>query len=410
MRGLTGALLSALAALLALPSCIFFVECVAALLPRRKRGEPSTPVARRDDIRVAVLVPAHDEEAVISMTLAGIVPELRASDRLLVVADNCSDRTADLARAGGAEVIVRNDPFQRGKGFALDFGIAHITPHPPDVLVVIDADCRVERGAIRRLAEFAMERGRPAQADNLLAVPRAAPPLTSISALAFLVRNRVRPTGLTRLGLPCQLMGCGMALPWKVVEKAPSSGSNLVEDMMMGIELAWRGFAPVYCTGAHVTSPPPKRTQAMRGQRRRWEYGHISTLIHRAPSLIFRGFAERRQELLAMGLDLLVPPLALLSMMLAASFLLAFAWSMSGGSPAPLVISSLALGMVGVAVISTWLKFGRQVLPGRYLFALPFYLVWKVPLYLSFLISGRRRGWERTERLARSDSSPTQAR
>jgi len=167
---------------------------------------------------------------------------------------------------------------------------------------------------------------------------------------------------------------------------------------MMGIELASRGFAPVYCTGAHVTSPPPKRMQAMRGQRRRWEYGHISTLIERAPKLIARGIARRRLQLFALGLDLLVPPLALLAMLLSAAVALAWWWARSGGSDAPLSLVLAGLTLMALGVFVAWLKFGRQVLPARHLLALPFYILWKVPLYLSFLLRGRRSGWERTER------------
>ncbi len=393
MNAVVGALLLCASIVLFVPSAVFFLECLSALFALRE--EPESGASPQ---RMVVLVPAHDEEAVIAATLGDIRSELNGADALLVVADNCRDRTAEIARSLGARVIERHDPVRRGKGFALDFGIAHIASDPPDVLVIIDADCRVEPGAIRRLSRFAMNHGRPAQADNLLALPRGAAPLTSISALAFLVRNRVRPTGLRRMGLPCQLMGCGMALPWEVVRAAPSAGSHLVEDMMMGIDLAARGFAPVYCRGAHVTSPPPKRMHAMRGQRRRWEYGHISTLIERAPKLITHGIAQRRLKLLAMGLDLLVPPLALLAILLSALVGLSCWWALSGGSLAPLSLVTTALMLVGLGVLLAWLKFGRQVLPARYLFALPFYILWKVPLYLSFLVRGRQSGWERTER------------
>jgi cellulose synthase/poly-beta-1,6-N-acetylglucosamine synthase-like glycosyltransferase len=379
--------------LLLVPSTVFFLECVSALFPFREEPEDADTA-----LRMVVLVPAHDEQAVIAATLEDIRSELAAGDMLLVVADNCRDHTARIARDLGARVIERTDPDHRGKGFALDFGIAHIATDPPDVLVVIDADCRVEPGAIRRLARFALAHRRPAQADNLLALPRGAAPLTSISALAFLVRNRVRPTGLRRMGLPCQLMGCGMALPWEVVRAAPSAGSHLVEDMMMGIELASRGFAPVYCTGAHVTSPPPRRVQAMRGQRRRWEYGHLSTLIERAPKLIARGIVHGRLHLLVMGLDLLVPPLALLVMLLCALVVLSSWWARSGGSAAPASVALAGLSLMALGVVVAWLKFGRQALPARHLAALPFYILWKVPLYVSFLIRGRRGGWERTER------------
>jgi cellulose synthase/poly-beta-1,6-N-acetylglucosamine synthase-like glycosyltransferase len=393
MNAILGTLLLVACLLLFVPSVVFFLECFTALIPLAEQWEgPATP------LRLAVLVPAHDEQPVIAATLGHIRSELADGDTLLVVADNCRDRTAEIARGFGARVIERHDPDRRGKGFALDFGIAHLAADPPDVLVVIDADCRVEPGAIHRLARFALAHRRPAQADNLLTLPRGSSPLTSISALAFLVRNRVRPSGLRRMGLPCQLMGCGMALPWDVVRAAPSAGSHLVEDMMMGIELAWRGFAPVYCIGAHVTSPPPKRVQAMRGQRRRWEYGHLSTLIERAPRLISHGLAERRPHLLALGLDLLVPPLALLAMLLAALTGASWWWARQGGSHVPFSVALASFGLVAFGVASAWLKFGRQVLPARHLAALPFYILWKVPLYVSFLVRGRQSGWERTER------------
>jgi cellulose synthase/poly-beta-1,6-N-acetylglucosamine synthase-like glycosyltransferase len=394
MSPVVGTLLLGASVALLVPSTVFFLECLSALLPFREAPDEETK-----SHRLVVLVPAHDEQAVIAATLGDIRSELAPGDTLLVVADNCHDDTARIARSLGAHVVERTDPNHRGKGFALDFGIAHMSADPPDVLVVIDADCRVEPGAIRRLARFAMVHRRPAQADNLLTLPQGAAPLTSISALAFLVRNRVRPTGLRRMGLPCQLMGCGMALPWEVVRAAPSAGSHLVEDMMMGIELASRGYAPVYCTGAHVTSPPPKRVRAMRGQRRRWEYGHLSTLIERAPKLIVRGIVRGRLHLLVMGLDLLVPPLALLAMLLSGLLVLSSVWARAGGSSAPVSVAVGALALMALGVVVAWLKFGRQVLPARHLLALPFYILWKVPLYLSFLIRRRHGGWERTERV-----------
>ncbi len=382
---------------LLVPSAVLFVECAAALLASRK---PPWRARLSSDPRVVVMVPAHDERKLISSSLEGMKSELGPGDRLLVVADNCSDRTAEIARAVGAEVIERFDPVHRGKGVALDFGIAHLASDPPDVVVIVDADCHVAPGSIRRLAECATLHHRPAQAQDLLTVPRGAAPLAAVSALAFLVRNHVRPTGLRQLGLPCHLMGTGMAFPWDVIRSAPPAGSHLAEDIQMGIELASLGFPPVYCATARITSAPPKRTEAVRGQRRRWEHGHISTLIHRAPQLIWRGLTRRRLPLLTMALDLVVPPLALLVTLLILGTGLTFLWWRLGGSSLPLAVSMIEFGLVGTAVFSAWLKYGRQTLPARYLLMIPFYVVWKLPLYLSFVTRGPAHNWERAERSA----------
>ena len=75
-----------------------------------------------------------------------------ADDRVLVVADNCDDHTAELARRAGAEVFVRIDPDHRGKGYAMQFGLQALRANPPDVIVVIDADCLTETDAIDTLA------------------------------------------------------------------------------------------------------------------------------------------------------------------------------------------------------------------------------------------------------------------
>jgi cellulose synthase/poly-beta-1,6-N-acetylglucosamine synthase-like glycosyltransferase len=391
------AILFLLGVVLVVPSAVLYAECVAALLPDRtaRRAEPG-----RSASSVVVLIPAYDEARVLKQTLAGILPELRPGDRVLVVADNCTDDTAAIARASGADVLERIDPVNRGKGFALDAGIAHLAPKPPDVVVVLDADCSVVPGSIRRLADCAAQHDRPAQAEDLLTVPDRATPLARVSALAFLVRNHARPMGLRHLGLPCHLMGTGMAFPWSVISCAPSYGSHLAEDIEMGIELASMGFAPMYCPGARITSASPKRASAARGQRRRWEHGHMSTLLHRAPRLILRGIACRRMHLLTMGLDLLVPPIALLVVLLVVGASATLALGAMGGSLFPLALFAMASAFVVAAVLAAWFKFGRATFPLRYLFMIPFYILWKIPLYWSFAFRGPYGTWERAERSA----------
>src|SRR5438105_1471528 len=96
---------------------VLTVEALAALLPRRRR-----PAAAACRPRCAVLVPAHDEEAGVGRTLEAVRAQLAPGDRVLVVADNCADRTAAVAAAAGADVAERRDPARRGKGYALDFG------------------------------------------------------------------------------------------------------------------------------------------------------------------------------------------------------------------------------------------------------------------------------------------------
>src|SRR5216684_5961806 len=118
MISFASCLLDTIAACLAVPTVVFVIEiCAASFLARREA--PRTAQRRGT---VAVLIPAHDEEKGILTTLNDIKPQLRPNDRLLVVADNCTDDTAAIAASGGAEVTVRSDPSKIGKGYALDSG------------------------------------------------------------------------------------------------------------------------------------------------------------------------------------------------------------------------------------------------------------------------------------------------
>src|ERR1700733_13845514 len=131
--------LAGVAVALAIPVTIFVIEIVAAsVLPQRNWVKSPTRDRRA---RCAVLVPAHNESAGLLPTLTDISAQLRAADRLLVIADNCTDDTASVAAMAGAVVVVRNEPDRKGKGYALACGLCHLREDPPDTVIVVDADC-----------------------------------------------------------------------------------------------------------------------------------------------------------------------------------------------------------------------------------------------------------------------------
>src|SRR5205085_1095717 len=119
-------------------------------------------------------------------TLAALRPQLEAGDRVLVVADNCSDRTAEAARRAAATVVERHDPERRGKGFALDFGVRALDADPPNVVIVLDADCLAADGAVGRLVRAVASTGRPAQAAYVLVGSAGDGARERLSAFAFL--------------------------------------------------------------------------------------------------------------------------------------------------------------------------------------------------------------------------------
>src|SRR5262249_22987325 len=122
--------IAVLAAIVSIPVFVFSIEAIAAFLPFPKRGRPS--MAFDAPRRLALVMPAHNEGSGLVPTIDDVKPQLKEGDRLIVVADNCSDNTADVAEKAGADVISRHDTNRIGKGYALAYAIEHLREDPPD--------------------------------------------------------------------------------------------------------------------------------------------------------------------------------------------------------------------------------------------------------------------------------------
>lgn len=398
---LVGMILLVGAFALLVPVIVLSAECLAATFPARRligEGMPHRPPC-------AVLVPAHNEAIGIRATLDQVLPQLLPQDRLLVIADNCDDETAIIARSAGAMVIERQDQERRGKGFALDYGLTFLETDPPDVVVVVDADCAVASGAIDHLIRVAAAHLRPVQATYLMAQPARLKPKDAVSALAFTVKNLVRPVGLDRLGLPCLLTGTGMAFPWHVLQQTSVASGNIVEDMKLALDLAIAGHPPQFCQDARVTGVLPQQAHASKSQRTRWEHGHLQTLLTQVPLLVKAAVQQRRFDLLAIALDLSVPPLSLLVMAWGAMAIAAMVLVVLGGLQAPAILLAIQGILILVSILLAWAKFARNELPLRTLLAVPLYILWKIPLYFTFLVKPQTQ-WVRTERDGAEASTP----
>jgi cellulose synthase/poly-beta-1,6-N-acetylglucosamine synthase-like glycosyltransferase len=386
--------LAAAAFLLLAPALVYSAECLIAAW----RVEPAASAPGLVRPTLVVVVPAHDEEAGVGDTVRHLAKHLQDGDRLIVIADNCTDRTGAEASRAGAEVWTRTDAGRRGKGYAVSFALDHLESDPPDVLVLVDADCRVAECGIDRLARAALAHRRPVQARYLLHAPAHAGPLASVSALAFLIRNLVRPLAMHRLGMPCHLTGSGMAFPWTQIRQAPMLEGNLVEDLVLGLQLAIAGFPPLFAPEVAVDSELPVSDRAAASQRRRWEHGQLSTLLTFGPRLLREAFRQKRPALAALAADLIVPPLALLIALLCVAGAVAGLAVLAGGSALPLAVVLGALALVAGATLLAWARFGRGRVPIASLLLAPVYLAWKLPLYGAFFLRRRQTEWQRTQR------------
>jgi glycosyltransferase involved in cell wall biosynthesis len=385
------AILSVVAALFVMPIAVLAIEVAAAVCGRRRE------FAAGERTPVAILIPAHNEESGISATLRSIAAQLEKHDRLIVVADNCTDATRDLAEAEGAVVVSRTNLEKRGKGFALDFGLRYLASNPPDIVIIVDADCHVAPGAIDQLARVCAGHRRPIQAQYLMQNQQNAGLKMRIAEFAWVIKNLVRPMGLGNLGLPCQLMGSGMAFPWISIGSIDLADAHLVEDMKMGLDMARRGVPPLFCPDALVLSAFPTHEQGIKDQRTRWEHGHLGIILSEAPKVFFQGLKNLDYSLIALALDLCVPPLALLLLLLLVFWLLAVIFFAATGYRAPLLIMSSAAVVFGLTVLSAWSVHGRRIISFANLLSAAVYPLWKIPMYARFVFS-RQSEWVRSKR------------
>ena len=348
--------------------------------------------------RLAVLLPAHNEGAGVVSTITDVKAQLTPRDRLVVIADNCTDDTAKIAAAAGAEVLERHEPTKLGKGYALDFGIRHLSLDPPEIVIVIDADCKVAEHTIDRLAAACVATSRPAQALDLMVAPPNSPINYQVAEFAWRVKNWVRPSGLDALHLPCQMMGTGMAFPWPAIYRVNLASASVVEDMKLGLDLAEAGFPPLFCPSALVTSHFPLVVAGAKSQRRRWEEGHVRMILTTVPRLVFKAVIARNIPLLALALDLAIPPLSLLVSLLVATLFIAVLTMFLGASPASFMITVATFAALIVAILSAWVRFGRDILPIGSVFSVVSYVLAKLPIYYRALSVNMTSQWTRTDR------------
>jgi cellulose synthase/poly-beta-1,6-N-acetylglucosamine synthase-like glycosyltransferase len=374
------------ALLLALPFVVLSVEAGAALFARKHEISSRKP-------RLAVLIPAHNEASEIEATIRSVRGEIGVGDRIVVVSDNSTDATGELAEELGAQVVTRIDPDHFGKGYALEAGIRHLSLDPPEVVIVVDADCRPESGAIARIATRAKAEGRAIQGASLVR-PAEDAFLPKVSALAFHIRNEVRPRGLARLDLPVLLQGTGMAIPWLQIAEADLGGSHLAEDRKLGIALALDERTPRAEPEARFWSALETGGSVADGQRSRWERGHLAAIREDVPRLLRAAVHQRRPELCALAAELAVPPLTLLLGAWVVSLLAAAVIASSAPLACALVLpGAIAFGLLALASMRSL----STPISSRFLLAAPLYALAKVPLYLR-AVRRQSVGWQRAKR------------
>ncbi|MFZ4395437.1 MAG: glycosyltransferase family 2 protein [Kiritimatiellia bacterium] len=387
---------------------LLLLTVAACAHPDRRRIDGRFRGDRVPGARFLILIPAHNEE----LLLGGVLDRLRglsypaSHTSMVVIADNCDDRTAAVAQQRGATVLERTDPVHRGKGQALNWAMRERLSAwavPFDAVVIMDADSIVNPDFLWFLDE---QLGRGYEAlqgyygvQNPLENWRTSLLTASLAAFHFL-----RPLGRDLLGLPCGLKGNGMCFSRRLVEQYGYPASSVVEDVELALFYLRQGVRVKFVPGAQVLGQMAVSARAAGTQRARWEGGRLALIRTQAWALLREGVRWRDAARLDGGIDLLVPPFSLL---FAATALPALAVTTSWMCTRGLLwtVTPVLWGgalVTEVAYVAAALALTRAPFAiYRALAAAPLFLMWKLTVYARMALASRRGvsgEWVRTER------------
>ena len=328
--------MTAIGAILGLIGCftaalgLYLVGLALASFRYKQTLEGFVPRARLD-----VLVPAHDEELLVARTVRSLLGQTYPRDlfRIVVIADNCSDKTASVAVAAGAdEVLVRHAPDARGKGRALRWAMDRLLAgeSAPDAIVSVDADTITDPDLLMALAER-LAAGAPAVQADYRAIGDDSPS-NALRKIGFVLMNRTRPAGRNVLGLSACLVGNGWLLSADLLRRRPWSAFTSTEDREYTLELDAGGEFIAFAGAAAVHAPTAPNSRAAATQQERWEGGWATLVRSHATKLIRDALLRRALRPLVVAFDLAVPPLGLLAAVSLAGLVLTAPprWSAAG--------------------------------------------------------------------------------
>jgi len=252
------------------------------------RNRPPTPPAAEPVRRYRVVVPAHNEAAVIGSLLKDLAEASRLMpSEIVVIADHCTDETASLARAAGVTVAERNEG-TGGKGAALRWYLDDAPLTDDEALVVLDADNRVPEDLLKRFNDELAAGHSVLQAYLGVSNPDASPVATA-SALSYWASNRMVQLARRNLGWTADLGGTGMCITSHALEAVGGFGTSFAEDQELGVKLFEAGHTVTWLHHLRILDEKPTDARVAVRQRSRWAAGRSQVARQHVPRLLRSG-------------------------------------------------------------------------------------------------------------------------
>jgi cellulose synthase/poly-beta-1,6-N-acetylglucosamine synthase-like glycosyltransferase len=381
-------------------------RCLLGVLSLRPH---KLPLAGSRNTRFLVLIPAHNESAVIGESVLWLKKLQYPSDRMqvVVVADACTDDTATFARAAGAQVLVKPAPASN-KGNAIQWALERpeIIEAQWDALVILDGDSKpwldfleLMDGALERGARVVQGRRDSAEQHGL--IPRG-------YAVNTAARNRLWHHARERAGFSGALTGAGICIKREILQEVPPNTQTLTEDLEYTAKLTQAGVRVHYMhdAGVQIEQPPSLAPSVM--QRVRWARGQLRTAFMYGPGLVWKSIRQFDLSAFDTALYLLIPSLvplqAILFLMGMGELLLGESWPDGGMPHIPLlVVAGLLAFSVVLPYAGLLAERRRPTVPD--LLAFMFLMATWMPVAVFAAMTTWVQTWHRTPR-ADDEASP----
>lgn len=352
--------------------------------------------------KFALVVPAHNEEKIISKTiysLSGLIYPKNNYD-IFVIADNCTDNTASLARSLGVNVLERTDAQNRGKGYALRWAFDKILVREKkyDALIVVDADSLIS-GNYLEVMNYYLDQGRRVIQSSDLVLSEPGNWSIQSTRIGFLLHNYVKPLGRKVLNFNMGLRGNGMCFSTDVIKEVPWKAWSLTEDLEYGLILMLNGIKIHFAPEATVFAQMPVESKNAESQRSRWELGRLQIIRLYSTKFLIEAFKKRSASYFDVFIDLVTPPFVNMMLLVMISLLTVFGLWFFGIVEVYHLFLWALLASFGI----TYFFVGMYVAGAdkslyKSLLHLPVYILWKIKVYVKAYRKGKEVDWVRTER------------
>ena len=346
-----------------------------------------------------IIIPAHNEELLLPKLLKSITEQNYSSDLfgVIVVADNCTDKTVDIASNFDVNILVRNDTEKLGKGYAIKYALDNMNINQYDAVLIVDADSTMQADALIHLDQTIKEGGKIIQCYNGVGNSDDSW-FTRLLDVARTLGNEICEPAKKKLGLTSHLQGNGMCFHREIIQKYGWDAFSIGEDWEYYAKLVNNGERVVFQKDVKIYHQESTTLTQATSQRMRWSGGRFSIIFKYGVSIFFKGLIEINFKKIDASFPLILPNPSLGINITLLCFLLTLLLPFSMGKHFYILWFSLLAFMqfllFVVAIMYTDNKFKNFLS----LFIAPLFLVWKLGIDIFSILGMGRKKWVRTQR------------